>query len=74
MLILKLRVAAKTYQADGIEKGKPSVSYVLYPVYGKENEPWSRFTPAGKLEFTVNNPEAPELEVGAEYFAHINGA
>lgn len=69
MLVLKLKVHSVTRHACNV--GEKSVSYVLHPVYGDANQPWSKFTPNGKLEFQVTNPDAPELEVGAECYCQL---
>lgn len=34
---------------------------------GKGNEAWSKYTPNGKIEMTITNPEAT-LALGCEYF------
>jgi hypothetical protein len=42
---------------------------VLQPVAGPGNETWSKWTPSGKLEMTITNPEAvAQFEVGKDYF------
>lgn len=65
-LTLKMRLAGATKQLIG----EPSVSYSLFAVGGEENKPWSKYTPAGKLEFTVTNPEASQLD-GGEYLVTL---
>jgi hypothetical protein len=39
-------------------------------VTGEENKPWSKYTPSGKLSFTVTNEAAPQLEQG-EYLVTL---
>lgn len=65
-LVLKMRLqsATKSLLAD------KQVNYILYPVSGEENKPWSKFTPSGNLTFTVTNPDATELEAG-EYLVTL---
>ena len=47
-------VAQNGRQAEGVD------SEVLHldPVYGDDNEPWSKYTPSGHLEMHVTNPDA----------------
>lgn len=71
MLTLKLKVQEKSHFDCGPAQ-KPQVAYKLIAVYGPGNEQWARFTPSGTLAFTVTNPEAPELEVGAEYIVTLS--
>lgn len=66
-LTLKMKLDSST-KHFGYANGQ--VDYRLAAVSGKENEPWSKFTPMGKLEFSVTNPEAPELEPG-EYIVTL---
>lgn len=66
MLALKMRLQTATKQLVG----DPSVAYQLYAVTGEENKPWSKYTPAGQLSFTVNNPDCPQLEAG-EYLVTL---
>jgi hypothetical protein len=56
---LKMKLAGKQATPD-----QAQVSYTLQAVSGPENQPWSRFTPSGKLEFTVTNPDCPQLDAG----------
>lgn len=45
---------------------------LLYPVAGPENASFSKWTPAGKLEITVTNPDAKDFfEPGKCYFLDI---
>lgn len=67
-LTLKMRLNAANKAFPGGDL--VATRYELAPVSGKENEPWSKWTPSGKLEFTVTNPEAPELEPG-EYIVTL---
>lgn len=59
-LVLKMRLQRATRELVG----DPSVNYQLFAVTGEENKPWSKYTPGGQLQFTVNNPDCPALEAG----------
>jgi hypothetical protein len=61
-----MRLASATKQL----LGDKSVAYGLNAVSGEENKPWSKFTPSARLDFTVTNPDAPELEAG-EYLVTL---
>lgn len=48
--------------------GAQAETIQLHPVYGPENEPWSKFTPSGSLSMTITNPQAQGvLKVGHVY-------
>lgn len=43
----------------------------LTPVYGtgEENKSWSKWTPSGKIELNITNPDAVSyLKVGSEFY------
>lgn len=65
-LALKMRLNGATKNLIG----EHSISYRLDAVTGEENKPWSKYTPAGALQFTVTNEAAPQLEAG-EYLVTI---
>jgi hypothetical protein len=67
-LILKMRLQSVTRHA-GTDTSQ--AEYTLLAVYGAGNETWSKFTPSGCLKFTVTNPDAPELVLGAEYLIEL---
>lgn len=67
-LILKMRLQSVTRHAG---TGATQAEYTLMAVYGAGNETWSKFTPSGCLKFTVTNPDAPELVLGAEYIVGL---
>ncbi len=48
---VKARSVGKNH--DGSEQINDEIA--LYAVSGDENKPWSRFTPSGKLEMTIDN-------------------
>jgi len=47
----------------------------LVPAAGDANKTWSKWTPSGKLEMQINNPEAlKQFELGACYFLDFTPA
>lgn len=52
----KFQVKSVTQHFWG-EGSEPHV-VVLEPVTGPGNEAWSQYTPSGKLEMTITNPDA----------------
>lgn len=68
-LTLKMRLAQANKAYPGGDN--QALAYTLQAVSGKENEPWSKWTPTGSLQFTVTNPDAPELEPG-EYLVTLS--
>jgi hypothetical protein len=47
----------------------------LSPGTGPGNEEWSKYTPAGKLEMTITNPDAiSQFKVGEYYFVDFTPA
>lgn len=54
--------------------GEVCANVSLAPVFGtfgdgKDNETWSKYTPNGKLEMTITNPDAiGQFEIGRAYF------
>ena len=58
----------------GTPGSDPYATIVLSPVFGsygdgKDNESWSKYTPAGKIELSITNPEAIEqFSIGKAYF------
>lgn len=65
-LVLKMSLSGKSRN----EMGEPQINYRLDAVSGEENKPWSKYTPAAHLVFTVTNAAAPELEPG-EYMVTL---
>lgn len=45
---------------------------VMHPVFGDGDEPnadWSKYTPTGKIEMTITNPDAiDQFDLGGEYY------
>lgn len=68
---MSLRLKVKCQSVKHMGGTTPAREYLLTPVYGQGNESWSRYTPSGIIQFTVTNPEAPELAVDKEYFVDV---
>ena len=73
---MALRLKMKLGSVTNYEPNEPgrADTYYLNPVFGEENKPWSKWTPSGRLEFTVTNPDADKLELGREYFVTLEPA
>lgn len=71
---LRMKVKLNSVRRHAGDPG--SIEYFLAPVYGdsEENKRWSKWTPNGAIQFTVTNPECPELALGKEYFVDIHDA
>jgi hypothetical protein len=79
-------VRAKMYCGEKIKRANhPNPNYpidifetvVLYPVSGnsEENKQFFRWTPTGKIELGILNPEAAkQFEVGKEYYVDFTPA
>lgn len=73
----KFRVTQKKDVASawGPFLGKTDSVVLLQPVAGPGNEEWSKYTPCGTLEMTINNPEAfGVFEIGKEYYLDFTPA
>lgn len=67
----KMRCTEKADLASswGVEGQRTASKVVLSPVAGPGNEPWSKYTPSGRVELLIDNPEAfAAFEVGKDYF------
>jgi hypothetical protein len=51
-----------------------SKKYEFWAVYGEDSKPWAKATPNGKLEITIDNPDAQKFEVGKEYYLDFSPA
>lgn len=61
-------IRAKFKCSEIIQRENASITYILNPVtVGEENKEWSKWTPSGKLEMVITNPEA-KFEIGKEYY------
>lgn len=48
---------------------------VLQPVSGEANKTWSKYTPCGRAELQIDNPEATrQFKVGGFYFVDFTPA
>lgn len=48
------------------------VEVKLTPVMGKDNEPWSKYTPSGGLQLGITNPECfDRFEAGKVYWVDV---
>lgn len=65
-----MNVTAK-FQVQSVTRhswNKEAVTVKLSAVSGKENEPWSKYTPSGSLEMQIDNPPAAEVfELGKTF-------
>jgi hypothetical protein len=56
------------YSAD-----RPTTAVVLSAVSGEENKTWAKYTPSGKIELTIDNPDAyDQFELGKTYFVDFS--
>ena len=69
----KFRCTAKSERAPyqkglGADHSEVELSAVM----GKDNEPWSKYTPSGLLKISITNPEAVgAIELGREYWIDL---
>lgn len=70
----KFYVSAVTKSSD-MGGNSTGAQVVLNPVYGKENEPWSKYTPSGRIEMNITNPDAlSQFELGKAYLLTFDPA
>lgn len=58
------------HQSPKSQEADTVANVTLVPVYadGGENDSWSKYTPSGKIEMCITNPDAvDQFELGAEY-------
>ena len=54
---------------------KPITAVVLAAVTGEANKTWAKYTPSGKIELSIDNPDAyAYFEIGKTYFVDFNAA
>lgn len=75
----KMRCVEKTQRTSASNYGdaKPvdTEEVKLAAVTGPGNESWSKWTPSGRVEMTISNPEAvKQFEVGVDYFVDFSPA
>lgn len=72
-VIAKFRVIEKKNMvgwSHGAQPVSPTCHVVLSAVSGDtpENKTWARYTPSGRIEMQIDNPDAYDaFELGAEY-------
>jgi hypothetical protein len=77
MVRAKMRCVEKVQrtQAYGVAKPVETEGVILQAVTGPGNEEWSQWTPAGKVEMSITNPNAiNQFEVGKDYFVDFSPA
>jgi hypothetical protein len=54
---------------------KPICSVVLTAATGDDNKTWARYTPSGRIELSIDNPDAYDaFEIGKAYFVDFTEA
>lgn len=71
MIRAKFRCTSVT-EHEGIDKTKQYV--FVAATDGEENKSWSKWTPSGKLEMSVTNPDAQKFEPGKSYYLDFSPA
>lgn len=78
MIRCKVRCTSITHTATnyGADAGKhESDSVKLNAVNDEANKTWSKWTPSGSFDLSINNPEAlKQFEVGQTYFVDFTPA
>jgi hypothetical protein len=55
--------------------GEIAANLLFHPAYGEANKNWSKYTPNGKLEITITNPDAiAAFELGKSYYLDFTPA
>lgn len=74
MVRCKMKVVERKNQV-WYSSDKPTTAVVLTPVSGDENKTWAKYTPGGKIELTIDNPQAYDyFELGKTYFVDFSDA
>lgn len=69
-----MTIRAKFYCASVKMDGENEQIH-MHPVYDDANKAWSKWTPAGNLQLTINNQSAQgQLVAGKTYFLDITEA
>ena len=58
------------HQSPKTQESDTVATVTMVPVYadGGKNDSWSKYTPSGKIEMCVTNPDAvDQFELGGEY-------
>jgi hypothetical protein len=54
---------------------RPTTAVILSAVAGEENKTWAKYTPSGKIELSIDNPDAyAYFELGKTYFVDFTEA
>lgn len=73
----KFWVSEIRHQGPNSSEADPVATVTMQPVFGDtdENADWSKYTPSGKIEMCITNPNAIEqFEVGGEYLVTFEPA
>ena len=49
-------------------------SYSFMAAYGDDNKSWAKYTPAGQLNITIDNPAAQIFTQGEDYYLDFSAA
>ena len=77
MVRCKVRVTSVTDTSSSYYPDQVQESHIvkMSPVSGPENASWSKYTPGGQIELSINNPEAfSQFKVGEFYFVDFSVA
>ena len=70
VLVAKMNMSqvTKTFGTDGKQSGEQINMSAVYGAQGTANAQWSKYTPSGRLELQVSNPDAFESakEIGVD--------
>ena len=74
MVRCKMKVVERKNQMWNLAD-KPVTTVVLSAVSGEENKTWAKYTPSGKIELLIDNPDAyDQFELGRTYFVDFSKA
>lgn len=63
------------HAVSGSDECLCNVEFAAVAADSEDNKDWSQWTPSGKIEMTITNPEAMKgLEVGKAYFIDFTPA
>jgi hypothetical protein len=75
MIQAKVRVQAVSGNYAHGKNEIESIEVLARPVCDKLNEQWSKWTPAGEIKLTINNPDCfGKFIVGKEYLVNFTEA
>ena len=74
MVRCKMKVVERKNQL-WYQASKPTTAVVLTAVNDEANKTWAKYTPSGKIELTIDNPDAYDaFELGKTYFVDFTEA